>query len=136
MPEDPRSANLSPAGASSDASSSASADTSAGVSADGVADTSADASASTGTSLDIPTVIDATPEISHSPGFNLEYAPAPESTAILRLKDSYGLFINGELSEPGDSVIPSTNPATGERIADFTPMPNTCLLYTSPSPRD
>ena len=52
--------------------------------------------------------------------FNLEYAPAPESTDILRLKDSYGLFINGELDEPGDSAIPSSNPATGERIADFT----------------
>ena len=26
----------------------------------------------------------------------LEYAPAPESKAVLNLKDSYGLFINGE----------------------------------------
>lgn len=78
--------------------------------------------APSGAPSDTPAVIDAhrTPEITDPSDFNLEYAPAPESTAILSLKDSYGLFINGELGEPGDSAIPSTNPATGERIADFT----------------
>ena len=30
------------------------------------------------------------------------YAPAPESTAIVRLRDRYGLFVNGEFAEVAD----------------------------------
>lgn len=105
MPEDPQaSANHSPAEAS--AASTASPDT--------------PAVRSTRPAQEVSTLEVSSPEVSNPSDFNLEYAPAPESTDILRLKDSYGLFINGELGEPGDSAIPSTNPATGEHIADFT----------------
>ena len=78
------------------------------------------------TSADVPAAsgadrsLHAADTVADPPGFTLEYAPAPESTSILSLRDSYGLFINGSLGEPGDSAIPSTNPATGECIADFT----------------
>ena len=40
----------------------------------------------------------------------LEYAPAPESRAILRLRDEYGLFIDGEF-----------RPGTGECFATISP---------------
>ena len=40
----------------------------------------------------------------------LEYAPAPESRAILNLRDEYGLFIDGEF-----------RPASGESFATISP---------------
>src|SRR5690349_17094835 len=40
----------------------------------------------------------------------LEYAPAPESRSILRLRDEYGLFIDGEF-----------RPGTGESFATISP---------------
>lgn len=44
-----------------------------------------------------------------------EYAPAPESTAIVDLRPSYGLFIDGELVEPQDGMpLATVNPATEE----------------------
>ncbi len=51
--------------------------------------------------------------------FTLEYASAPESTAIVSLRDTYGLFIGGEWVEPrsGDH-FPTINPATEEHLAD------------------
>jgi aldehyde dehydrogenase (NAD+) len=47
-----------------------------------------------------------------------EYAPAPESTDVVRLDDSYGLFINGEFVEPksGKRFV-TINPATEEPLA-------------------
>ncbi len=50
--------------------------------------------------------------------FTLEYATAPESTAIVSLRDTYGLFIGGEWVEPrsGDH-FPTINPATEEELA-------------------
>ncbi|WP_116947154.1 aldehyde dehydrogenase family protein [Jiangella endophytica] len=49
-----------------------------------------------------------------------EYAPAPESRAIVDIKSSYGLFVNGEFVEPGDgSMFKSVNPATEEVLAEI-----------------
>ncbi len=47
-----------------------------------------------------------------------QYSPAPESTDHVKLDDTYGLFINGEFTEPADGLTFDTiNPATEERIA-------------------
>jgi aldehyde dehydrogenase (NAD+) len=48
----------------------------------------------------------------------LEYAPAPESTAILNLRDSYGLFIDGEFVDGTGPSFLTVNPATEKRIAE------------------
>jgi aldehyde dehydrogenase (NAD+) len=47
----------------------------------------------------------------------LEYAPAPESTAILNLKAQYGLFIDGEFVDGSGDVFDTISPATEEVIA-------------------
>ena len=48
-----------------------------------------------------------------------EYAPAPESTDIVRLEDRYGLFINGEFVEPKSGRgFTTINPATEEPLAE------------------
>ncbi|MGI5145643.1 aldehyde dehydrogenase family protein [Plantactinospora sp. CA-294935] len=48
-----------------------------------------------------------------------EYAPAPESRAVVDLKPSYGLFIGGEFVEPGDGgQLKSINPASEEVLAE------------------
>ncbi len=48
-----------------------------------------------------------------------DYAPAPESADHIRLKDRYGLFIDGEFSDPADArYVPTINPATEEPIAE------------------
>ncbi|TDD72060.1 aldehyde dehydrogenase family protein [Jiangella aurantiaca] len=49
-----------------------------------------------------------------------EYAPAPESRAIVDIKSSYGLFVNGEFVDPVDgSMFKSVNPATEEVLAEI-----------------
>ncbi|MGV8969039.1 MAG: aldehyde dehydrogenase family protein [Microbacteriaceae bacterium] len=50
----------------------------------------------------------------------LEYAPAPESTAILNLKKSYGLFINGEFVDGHGESFASISPATEQHIAHIS----------------
>jgi aldehyde dehydrogenase (NAD+) len=48
-----------------------------------------------------------------------EYAPAPESRDIVRLKERYGLFINGREVQASDGAVFATvNPATEEKLAD------------------
>jgi aldehyde dehydrogenase (NAD+) len=48
-----------------------------------------------------------------------EYAPAPESADHIRLKDRYGLFIDGEFREPAEGRhVASINPATEEPVAE------------------
>src|SRR5215207_8384242 len=48
-----------------------------------------------------------------------EYAPAPESRAIVDIASSYGLFIGGELVEPIDGTpFKTVNPATEEVLAE------------------
>jgi aldehyde dehydrogenase (NAD+) len=50
-----------------------------------------------------------------------EYAPAPESRAVLDLKPSYGLFIDGAFVEPTDGTVFKTiSPATEEVLAEVT----------------
>ncbi|HET8614189.1 MAG TPA: aldehyde dehydrogenase family protein [Actinomycetales bacterium] len=48
-----------------------------------------------------------------------EYAPAPESRAIVDLKPSYGLFIDGELVDPAEGgSFKTISPATEEVLAE------------------
>ncbi|MFC7491513.1 MULTISPECIES: aldehyde dehydrogenase family protein [unclassified Knoellia] len=50
-----------------------------------------------------------------------EYAPAPESRAVVDLKSSYGLFINGEFSDgQGGDSFKSISPATEEVLAEVS----------------
>jgi aldehyde dehydrogenase (NAD+) len=49
-----------------------------------------------------------------------DYAPAPESTDHVRLREDYGLFIGGEFRAPLDGRRePTVNPATEEPIAEI-----------------
>src|SRR5919112_1939951 len=48
-----------------------------------------------------------------------EYAPAPESRAVVDLKPSYGLFVDGESVDPlSGTTTKSTSPATEEVLAE------------------
>ena len=50
-----------------------------------------------------------------------EYAPAPESRAIVSIAPSYGLFINGEFVDPTSGTMFKTiNPATEEVLAEIS----------------
>ncbi|MGX4656678.1 aldehyde dehydrogenase family protein [Micromonospora sp. SCSIO 07396] len=48
-----------------------------------------------------------------------EYAPAPESRAIVDIRSSYGLFIDGEFID-GEHLDKTVNPATEEVLAEVT----------------
>jgi aldehyde dehydrogenase (NAD+) len=49
-----------------------------------------------------------------------DYAPAPESTDHVRLRDRYGLFVDGDFADPADGRWePTINPATEEPIAEI-----------------
>src|SRR5215467_960982 len=50
-----------------------------------------------------------------------DYAPAPESTAIVDIRPSYGLFIGGDFVEPGPDSdrFKTINPATEEPLAEI-----------------
>ncbi|MCB1299350.1 MAG: aldehyde dehydrogenase [Microthrixaceae bacterium] len=47
----------------------------------------------------------------------LEYAPAPESTALLHLREHYGLFIDGRFVEGRGTPFATISPATQQHIA-------------------
>src|SRR4249920_144304 len=48
-----------------------------------------------------------------------EYAPAPESRAIVDLRASYGLFVGGQFVDPVDGAsLKTLNPATEEVLAE------------------
>jgi acyl-CoA reductase-like NAD-dependent aldehyde dehydrogenase len=49
----------------------------------------------------------------------LNYAPAPESTAILHLRENYGLFIDGEFSDGNGQSFQTISPATEKKIAQI-----------------
>ncbi|MDX6278043.1 MAG: aldehyde dehydrogenase [Nocardioidaceae bacterium] len=49
-----------------------------------------------------------------------EYAPAPESRAIVDIKSSYGLFINGEFVDGKGTSFKTISPATEEVLAEIT----------------
>ncbi|MSZ45004.1 MAG: aldehyde dehydrogenase family protein, partial [Actinobacteria bacterium] len=49
---------------------------------------------------------------------NFEYAPAPESAALVDIKSEYGLFINGKFVAPkAGKTFTTINPATEEVLA-------------------
>jgi aldehyde dehydrogenase (NAD+) len=50
----------------------------------------------------------------------LDYAPAPESRAILNLRSEYGLFINGEFVDGNGAPFTTISPATEEHIATIS----------------
>ncbi len=47
-----------------------------------------------------------------------EYAPAPESRAVVNLRSDYGLFIDGEFTAGSGSAFKTVNPATEEVLAE------------------
>jgi len=48
-----------------------------------------------------------------------EYAPAPESRAVVDIRSSYGLFINGEFTDPaGGRSFKTVSPASEEVLAE------------------
>ena len=47
-----------------------------------------------------------------------EYSPAPEATDHIRLRDRYGLFIDGDWRE-ADAYEPTINPATEEPLTEI-----------------
>ena len=50
-----------------------------------------------------------------------EYAPAPESTAVVDIAPHYGLYIGGEFTEPIDGAsFKTVNPATEEVLAEVS----------------
>src|SRR6188472_2830582 len=52
---------------------------------------------------------------------SFEYAPAPESRAIVDIKSSYGLFIDGEFTDAlGDRTFKTISPATEEVLAEVS----------------
>lgn len=60
-------------------------------------------------------------EVAPTGDFSLEYAPAPESTAPVRLASQYGLFVGGEMTAPAAGrLAPTVNPATGETLAEVS----------------
>src|SRR6266545_2480654 len=48
-----------------------------------------------------------------------EYAPAPESRAIVDIRPSYGLFIDGEFTDGGGKAFKTISPATEEVLAEI-----------------
>ena len=49
-----------------------------------------------------------------------EYAPAPESRAIVDIKPSYGLFIDGDFVDGHGEGFKTINPATEEVLAEIS----------------
>jgi acyl-CoA reductase-like NAD-dependent aldehyde dehydrogenase len=49
-----------------------------------------------------------------------DYAPAPESTAILNLRPSYGLFIDGQWTDGRGGSMTTISPATEKSIAEIS----------------
>ena len=50
-----------------------------------------------------------------------EYAPAPESRAIVDIKSSYGLFVNGQFVEATDGKpFKTVSPSSEEVLAEIS----------------
>ncbi|MDQ1739664.1 MAG: aldehyde dehydrogenase, partial [Pseudonocardiales bacterium] len=47
-----------------------------------------------------------------------EYAPAPESRDIARLKPSYQIFVNGKFRDGAGEAVKTINPADEEPLAE------------------
>ncbi len=73
--------------------------------------------AMTSASTDPP--VPSSSEVVDRPQF--EYSPAPESRAIVNLRSSYGLFIDGEFVDPIDGgAFKTVNPASEEVLAEVS----------------
>ncbi len=48
-----------------------------------------------------------------------EYAPAPESQAVVTIEPEYGLFINGKFIN-GKRHFPTVNPANGKKLSSIS----------------
>ena len=55
-----------------------------------------------------------------APANPFEYAPAPESRAIVDVKPSYGLFIDGEFVDGSGEAFKTVNPATEEVLTEVS----------------
>jgi len=55
-----------------------------------------------------------------------EYAPAPESRDIARLKPFYGIFVNGEFRDGTGEAIKTINPANEEPLAEIARQRGRC----------
>ena len=53
-------------------------------------------------------------------GAVFDYAPAPESRAIVDIKASYGLFINGEFRDGNGTAFKTISPSTEEVLAEIS----------------
>ncbi|MCH1866357.1 aldehyde dehydrogenase family protein [Nocardioides sp. CFH 31398] len=51
-------------------------------------------------------------------GIDFDYAPAPESTGIVDIKESYGLFVDGQFRDGHGTPFKTVNPATEEVLAE------------------
>jgi len=57
--------------------------------------------------------------VTDAPPVGWQYAPAPESRAVARLRSSYGLFVDGAFTDPVDGgSFKTENPATQEVLAE------------------
>ncbi len=51
-------------------------------------------------------------------GFSFDYAPAPESTSVVSIDDTYGLFIGGQFVEPSSGeTFATVSPSTEEQLS-------------------
>lgn len=55
-----------------------------------------------------------------NPVTRFDYAPAPESADIARLKPSYGVFINGQLRPGRGETVTTINPANEQPLAEVS----------------
>ncbi|WP_299050931.1 aldehyde dehydrogenase family protein [uncultured Nocardioides sp.] len=51
-------------------------------------------------------------------GIDFDYAPAPESTGIVDIRQSYGLFVDGRFRDGHGTPFKTVNPATEEVLAE------------------
>ena len=55
-----------------------------------------------------------------APSHPFQYAPAPESRAIVDVKPSYGLFVDGEFVDGTSESFKTVNPATEEVLTEVS----------------
>lgn len=63
---------------------------------------------------------ESSPTAAFDPASPFVYAPAPESTSIVDIRPSYGLFINGEFVDGKGAGFKTVNPATEEVLAEVS----------------
>ena len=53
-----------------------------------------------------------------TPASPFAYAPAPESTSVVHLRESYGLFVDGAFVDGRGASFTTLNPATEQPLAE------------------